>query len=83
MPVEQAKDQQPNLGTDQTSGYQCIWQMSAQSWQVKNEQLWQESQRYKPDVMELRKLPGLLSPACAQQASQQAGEDGGEQDHFF
>jgi hypothetical protein len=83
MPVEQAKDQQSSLGTDQTSGCQCVWQMSAQSWQVKNKQLWQESQRYEPDMLEFRRPPALLLPFGTQKTSEQTGKDGGKQDHLI
>jgi hypothetical protein len=83
MPVEQAKNQQPNLGTDQADRHKGIGYMRARGRQIKSEQLWQESHRHKPGVIQFGRLPAFILPPGAHQTDQQAGQDGGEQDHLI
>jgi len=82
LPVEQAKNQQPNLGTDQADRHQYIGHMDAGGRQIKSEQLWHESHWHEPAVMKFGGLPAFVLPSCADQADHQTGKNGSKQNHL-
>src|SRR5688500_5774949 len=75
LPVEQAKNQQSNLGADQAHRHQYIGHKYAGGRQIKSEQLWQKSQWYEPTVMKFGWLPAFVLPPCADQPDRQAGKN--------
>jgi hypothetical protein len=83
MPVEQAKNQQPNLGANQTGSRQGNRNILTRGWQIEGKELWQKSNQRKPTIMKLRRLPDFLRQSCAKHAGQKAGENCSKQNHFL